>query len=83
MSLRAWLDRLAETVRTPAERAEEAERTRQILEERTGRDPAASDVGADAALARRISETTSTRPNYSPFKPVTNNVNASALTVRP
>lgn len=28
MSLRAWLDRLAETVRAPAERAEEAERTR-------------------------------------------------------
>ncbi|MFC9467154.1 hypothetical protein [Streptomyces coelicoflavus] len=58
MSLRAWLDQLAETVRTPAERAEEAERTRQILQEWTGYDPAVPDAEADAILARRITEAT-------------------------
>ncbi|MBC9727314.1 hypothetical protein H8R17_21360 [Streptomyces sp. TRM68367] len=59
MSLRAWLDRLAERVRTPAERAEEAERTRQILMGWTGYDPAVSDPQADALIARRIAEATS------------------------
>ncbi|WP_240330413.1 hypothetical protein [Streptomyces sp. CB09001] len=33
MSLRAWLDRLAETVSAPAKRGEGAERTRQVLAE--------------------------------------------------
>jgi hypothetical protein len=56
LSLRAWLDRLAETVKTPAERAEEAERTRRILMEWSGYDPAVPDPEADALLARRIAE---------------------------
>ncbi|MEU1872821.1 cytosine/adenosine deaminase-related metal-dependent hydrolase [Streptomyces sp. SAI-195] len=56
MSLRAWLDRLAETMRTPAERAEEAERTRRVLREWSGLDPAVWDAEADAILARRIAE---------------------------
>ncbi|MGC0383197.1 hypothetical protein [Streptomyces sp. SAI-129] len=56
MSLRAWLDRLAETMRTPAERAEEAERTRRVLREWSGLDPAVLDAAADAILARRIAE---------------------------
>ncbi|MDF3141208.1 MULTISPECIES: hypothetical protein [unclassified Streptomyces] len=57
LSLRAWLDRLAETVKTPAERAEEAERTRQILMGWSGYDPAVPDPEADALLAHRIAET--------------------------
>ncbi|MEU1045828.1 hypothetical protein ABZ400_11800 [Streptomyces sp. NPDC005897] len=56
MSLPAWLDRLAETVRTPAERAEEAERTRRVLREWSGFDPAVPDAEADALVARRIAE---------------------------
>ncbi|WP_343075756.1 hypothetical protein [Streptomyces roseirectus] len=56
LSLRAWLDKLAEAVRTPGERAGEAERTRQVLLELSGYDPAASDPEADALLARRMAE---------------------------
>ncbi|MFD7468602.1 hypothetical protein [Streptomyces tendae] len=58
MSLRAWLDRLAETVSAPAKRGERAERTRQVLQEWTGYDPAVPDAEADAVLARRLAEAT-------------------------
>ncbi|MGV9912377.1 hypothetical protein ACWEWD_03615 [Streptomyces tendae] len=56
LSLRAWLDRLAETARTPAERTEEAERTRRVLREWSGYDPAVPHAEADELLARRIAE---------------------------
>ena len=60
MSLRAWLDRLAETVSplAPAKRGEGAERTRQVLQEWTGYDPGVPDAEADAVLARRLAEAT-------------------------
>ncbi|GHC61919.1 hypothetical protein ABZ419_14135 [Streptomyces cinnamoneus] len=57
MSLRAYLARLADSVLTPAERAEQAERARQLLHEWTGYDPSPDEEARlDAELDRRLVE---------------------------
>jgi hypothetical protein len=57
MSLRGYLSHLAETLLTPEERAERAERARVALREWNGYDPSASEQEAlDAELDRRLSE---------------------------
>jgi hypothetical protein len=57
MSLRGYLSHLAETLLTPEERAERAERARAALREWNGYDPSASEQAAlDAELDRRLSE---------------------------
>ncbi|MFD6418001.1 hypothetical protein [Streptomyces sp. NPDC060194] len=55
MSLRAYLARLAETLLTPAERAEQAERAKAVLQAWNGYDPTAAEERAlDAELDRRL-----------------------------
>jgi hypothetical protein len=57
MSLRAYLARLAETLLTPAERAERAEKARTVLREWNGYDPSQSEQDAlDAELDRRLAQ---------------------------
>ena len=57
MSLRAYLAQLAGTLLTPAERAERAERTREMLREWNGYDPTpAEETRLDAELDRRLTE---------------------------
>lgn len=58
MSLRAYLEKLAAESLTPAERAEQAEKTRQIIIAMSGYDPAAPDTAADTLLAERIAAAT-------------------------
>lgn len=58
MSLRAYLARLAETLLTPEERAERAEKAKAVLQEWNGYDPSQSEQDAlDAELDRRIAQT--------------------------
>ncbi|MFI1098431.1 hypothetical protein [Streptomyces sp. NPDC020917] len=55
MSLRAYLARLAETVLTPEERAEQAERAREVLSDWNGYAPgAAEEKDLDAELDARL-----------------------------
>ncbi|MDQ8707254.1 hypothetical protein RCO28_33015 [Streptomyces sp. LHD-70] len=55
LSLRAYLSRLADDVRTPAERAERAEKARAVLHEWTGYNPTGAETEAlDAELDRRL-----------------------------
>ncbi|MFJ9541410.1 Arc family DNA-binding protein [Streptomyces sp. NPDC101225] len=55
MSLRAYLARLAESLLTPAERAERAERARAVLKEWNGYDPdPVQQADLDAELDRRL-----------------------------
>ncbi|WEP01128.1 hypothetical protein A6P39_044405 (plasmid) [Streptomyces sp. FXJ1.172] len=55
MSLRAYLARLAETLLTPAERAEQAEQARAVLKKWTGYAPtAAEEQDLDSELDRRL-----------------------------
>jgi hypothetical protein len=55
MSLRAYLARLADTLLTPAERAERAAEARQVLRRWNGYDPdEAEEARLDAELDRRI-----------------------------
>ncbi|MFJ9035137.1 hypothetical protein ACIRF8_00890 [Streptomyces sp. NPDC102406] len=57
MSLRAYLAHLAETLLTPAERAERAARARAVLREWNGYDPTrAEEARIDAELDRRLSQ---------------------------
>ncbi|MEU5420454.1 Arc family DNA-binding protein [Streptomyces sp. NPDC001407] len=57
LSLRSYLARLADELLTPAERAERAERTRQLLHTWNGYDPSEDDmVRLDADLDRRLAE---------------------------
>jgi hypothetical protein len=57
MSLRAYLARLADTLLTPAERAERAERTLAVLREWTGYNPTESEEKRlDEELDRRLAE---------------------------
>ncbi|MCP9205896.1 hypothetical protein [Streptomyces cucumeris] len=57
LSLRAYLARLAESVLTPAERAERAEKARSVLREWNGYDPTEAEVAdLDAELDRRLAE---------------------------
>ncbi|MFD4415565.1 hypothetical protein ACFVXW_39440 [Streptomyces sp. NPDC058251] len=57
MSLRAYLARLAETLLTPEERAERAEKAKAVLREWNGYDPSRSEQDAlDAELDRRIAQ---------------------------
>ncbi|MBW1602748.1 hypothetical protein JJV70_11635 [Streptomyces sp. JJ66] len=57
LSLRAYLAHLAQTLLTPDERAERAERARHILREWNGYDPDDSEVAmADQELDRRLAE---------------------------
>ncbi|WP_414168760.1 hypothetical protein ACMATS_21735 [Streptoverticillium reticulum] len=57
LSLRAYLSRLANSVLTPAERAEQAERARQILREWNGYDPSPEEEARlDAEIDRRLAE---------------------------
>ncbi|MBA9050566.1 MULTISPECIES: hypothetical protein [Streptomyces] len=57
MSLRAYLARLADTLLTPAERAERAEQARAALEEWTGYAPTqAQEQDLDSELDRRLAE---------------------------
>ncbi|MFC5721815.1 hypothetical protein ACFP1Z_16710 [Streptomyces gamaensis] len=57
MSLRAYLARLATGLRTPAERADQAERARQVLREWNGYDPTPEEEAQhDLDLNRRIAE---------------------------
>ncbi|WP_432038068.1 hypothetical protein [Streptomyces cucumeris] len=57
LSLRAYLARLAESVLTPAERAERAEKARSVLREWNGYDPTEAEVAdLDAELDRRLTE---------------------------
>ncbi|WP_370424099.1 hypothetical protein AB8O64_35490 (plasmid) [Streptomyces sp. QH1-20] len=55
LSLRAYLARLAETVLTPQERAERAEKARAVLHEWTGYNPTEAEAAElDAELDRRL-----------------------------
>ncbi|UGQ12065.1 hypothetical protein LO772_00145 [Yinghuangia sp. ASG 101] len=55
MSLRAYLARLAETVLTPAERRERADRARAVLRDWNGYDPSPAEADRlDSELDRRI-----------------------------
>ncbi|WP_097223114.1 MULTISPECIES: hypothetical protein [unclassified Streptomyces] len=57
LSLRAYLARLAETLLTPAERAERAEKARAVLREWNGYDPDAGEQAElDTELDRRMAE---------------------------
>ncbi|MET7733849.1 hypothetical protein ABZT02_21125 [Streptomyces sp. NPDC005402] len=57
LSLRAYLARLAETLLTPAERAERADRARAVLREWNGYDPDENEQSElDAELDRRMTE---------------------------
>ncbi|MFG2677394.1 hypothetical protein [Streptomyces sp. NPDC048445] len=59
LSLRAYLARLAETLLTPAERAERAEKTRTVLKEWTGYAPTAAEQDdLDSELDRRLAQVT-------------------------
>ncbi|MEU8521200.1 Arc family DNA-binding protein [Streptomyces sp. NBC_01216] len=55
LSLRAYLARLADTVLTPAERAERADKAKAVLNAWTGYAPtAAEEAGLDDELDRRL-----------------------------
>ncbi|MEV4433536.1 hypothetical protein [Streptomyces sp. NPDC049555] len=55
MSLRAYLSHLADSLLTPAERAEQAERARQLLREWNGYDPTPEEKAQiDAEIDRRL-----------------------------
>ncbi len=55
LSVRAFLARLAESLLTPAERAERAERARAVLKEWNGYDPTPEESARlDAELDRRL-----------------------------
>ncbi|MBN3928806.1 hypothetical protein IQ279_03965 [Streptomyces verrucosisporus] len=57
LSLRAYLARLADTLLTPAERAERAERTLAVLREWNGYNPTkAEEKRLDEELDRRLAE---------------------------
>lgn len=57
LSLRAYLARLADTLLTPAERAERAEQARVALRAWNGYDPSPADeAGLDAELDRRLAQ---------------------------
>ncbi|WP_405737196.1 hypothetical protein OG885_29725 [Streptomyces sp. NBC_00028] len=57
LSLRAYLARLADTLLTPAERAERADEARQALREWNGYDPTPAEENClDAELDRRLTE---------------------------
>ncbi|GAA0429636.1 Arc family DNA-binding protein [Streptomyces luteireticuli] len=57
LSLRAYLARLADSLLTPAERAERAERTRRMLQAWNGYDPSPEEEAQlDAELDRRLTE---------------------------
>jgi hypothetical protein len=57
LSLRAYLARLADSLLTPAERAEKAERARAVLCEWNGYDPSDGEqADLDAELDRRLAE---------------------------
>ncbi|KNB50168.1 hypothetical protein [Streptomyces caatingaensis] len=57
LSLRAYLARLAESLLTPAERAERADRTRRMLQAWNGYDPSPEEEARlDAELDRRLAE---------------------------
>ncbi|MDQ0750099.1 hypothetical protein QF034_004330 [Streptomyces africanus] len=57
LSLRAYLARLAETLLTPAERAERAEKARAVLREWNGYDPNTDEQAElDTELDRRMAE---------------------------
>ncbi|MFI5796819.1 hypothetical protein [Streptomyces sp. NPDC051677] len=57
LSLRAYLARLAETLLTPAERAERADKARAVLREWNGYDPDQDEQSElDAELDRRMAE---------------------------
>jgi hypothetical protein len=57
LSLRAYLARLADSLLTPAERAERAERARAVLREWNGYDPSEDEqTDLDAELDRRLAE---------------------------
>ncbi|MEU0663711.1 hypothetical protein [Streptomyces lavendulocolor] len=57
LSLRAYLARLAETLLTPAERAERVEKARAALKEWTGYAPtAAEEQELDSELDRRLAQ---------------------------
>ncbi|WP_155060794.1 hypothetical protein [Streptomyces blattellae] len=57
LSLRAYLARLADTLLTPAERAQRAEQARAVLREWSGYDPSkAEEAALDAELDRRLAE---------------------------
>jgi hypothetical protein len=59
LSLRAYLARLAETLLTPAERVERAEKARAALKEWNGYAPtAAQEQDLDSELDRRLAEAT-------------------------
>ncbi|MFF1686289.1 MULTISPECIES: hypothetical protein [unclassified Streptomyces] len=60
LSLRAYLARLAETLLTPQERAERAEKARATLEEWNGYAPTAAEQRElDSELDRRLAQVTS------------------------
>ncbi|MFG3532726.1 hypothetical protein ACGF8B_39355 [Streptomyces sp. NPDC047917] len=60
LSLRAYLARLAETMLTPAERADRAEKARTALEKWNGYAPTGSEEDAlDSELDRRLARVTS------------------------
>ncbi|WP_030018867.1 hypothetical protein [Streptomyces monomycini] len=55
LSLRAYLARLADTLKTPQERAEQAEQARAALQQWTGYAPSRDEQqGLDAELDRRL-----------------------------
>lgn len=57
LSLRAYLARLAESLLTPAERAERAAQARAMLRDWNGYDPTeAEEAALDAELDRRLAE---------------------------
>ncbi|MGW0822239.1 hypothetical protein [Streptomyces sp. NPDC002845] len=57
LSLRAYLARLADSLLTPAERAERAEQARAVLREWNGYDPSAEEqADLDTELDRRLGE---------------------------
>lgn len=57
LSLRAYLARLADTLLTPAERAQRAEQARAVLREWNGYDPSTDqEADLDAELDRRLAE---------------------------
>jgi len=57
LSLRAYLARLADTMLTPAERAERARQARAVLQDWNGYNPSETEVAdLDAELDRRLAE---------------------------
>ncbi|AIA07816.1 hypothetical protein [Streptomyces noursei] len=57
LSLRAYLARLADTLLTPAERVERAEKAKAVLQEWSGYAPtSAEEQGLDDELDRRLAE---------------------------